>query len=273
MKKKVVKTVCMVMLTGVMLAGCGKSAEKPAEQEVPVEAQVEESADQAENKDQSAVDVTSVEATSEEDFVIEALDDGTVQITKYKGTDAEVVIPDTISGKKVTVIGGFHNDYLESVILPDSVIEISDEAFSECTNLANVSLSSNLQTIGKEAFRNCSRLKNIEFPSSLVEVKEYAFWASGLTNVTMPDNVKVVESSLFIGCRTLETVILNEGIESINEKAFAGCKVLQKVYIPSTVTYIDASAFNDVDTVTIVTTTGSYAETYANENGIPCEIQ
>ena len=135
MKKKVVKRVCMVMMTGVMLAGCGKSTEKPAEQEAPVEAQVEESADQAENKDQSAVDVTSVEATSEEDFVIEALDDGTVQITKYKGTDAEVVIPDTISGKKVTVIGGFHNDYLESVILPDSVIEISDEAFSECTNI------------------------------------------------------------------------------------------------------------------------------------------
>ena len=42
MKKKTVKRVCMVMMTGMMLAGCGKSAEKPAEQEAAVEAQLEQ---------------------------------------------------------------------------------------------------------------------------------------------------------------------------------------------------------------------------------------
>ena len=91
--------------------------------------------------------------------------------------------------------------------------------------------------------------------------------------MTIPGNVEIINNYLFIGCPSLEEIVLNEGVLDIREEAFAGCESLQKISIPNTVSSIDASAFNDVDTVSIVTTAGSYAETYANENGIPCEIQ
>ena len=39
------------------------------------------------------------------DYEYKVLDDGTVEITKYSGTDEKVVIPSTINGKKVTSIG------------------------------------------------------------------------------------------------------------------------------------------------------------------------
>ena len=41
----------------------------------------------------------------EADYDYTVLSDGTVEITYYKGTDANVVIPDTIDGRTVTSIG------------------------------------------------------------------------------------------------------------------------------------------------------------------------
>ena len=55
-----------------------------------------------------------------------------ITITKYKGSGDDVVIPTTIDGKCVTVIGGtaFSNCfYLTSVTIPDSVISIRDRSF------------------------------------------------------------------------------------------------------------------------------------------------
>ena len=71
----------------------------------------------------------------------------------------------------------------------------------------------------------------------------------------------------------MEEVIIENGVESIGDSCFEECGQLKTIYIPASVKEIEEYAFYDCDNVTIVTTAGSYAETYANENGIPCEIQ
>jgi hypothetical protein len=60
-------------------------------------------------------------------------DDGTVGITAYTGPGGDVIVPGTINGLPVTDIGGFDNNGLTSVTIPDSVRVIAFMAFSACS--------------------------------------------------------------------------------------------------------------------------------------------
>lgn len=131
--------------------------------------------------------------------------DGNAVITRYSGTEAEVSVPDTIDGKKVvTVENAFSgNRTVTAVTLPDTVTELTDAAFDECTELKTVSLTPKLKKIGYLAFGNCKKLEQIELQDGLEEIGMYAFQFSGLTSVTVPDTVKKVGKGAFEYCEKL----------------------------------------------------------------------
>lgn len=68
--------------------------------------------------------------------------------------------------------GGIEGSYR----IPDSVTEISGDAFAFCGKLTEVTLSKNLQKIQREAFTQCASLKTITFTSPAPEINEYAFY-------------------------------------------------------------------------------------------------
>src|SRR5215471_8483754 len=67
---------------------------------------------------------------------------GTITITGYTGTDANLVIPSTIDGLPVTSIGtgAFAGNSLTSVTIPNSVTNIGDFAFEYCLGLTNFTI-------------------------------------------------------------------------------------------------------------------------------------
>ncbi len=86
--------------------------------------------------------VTVIEAPQVE-MTYEVVADGAgIAITKYLGTGAEVVIPDTIDG------------------LP--VIEIGDEAFYNNTTLTTITLPATIERIGVRAFAGCTSLHTMK---------------------------------------------------------------------------------------------------------------
>ena len=69
-------------------------------------------------------------------YVIE--DDGTVTITRYSGTDTDIVIPKSIDGKMVTSIGWsafLGCSDLTSITIPEGVTSIESFAFYDCDDL------------------------------------------------------------------------------------------------------------------------------------------
>ena len=105
--------------------------------------------------------------------------DNTVTIDKFKDNKNEnVVVPNTIEGKKVTVIGAFAfagNQTIKTVVLKNGIKIIRDVAFARCKNLEKVELPSTLKEIHESVFRDCMKLNSITIPSSVTEVGEYAF--------------------------------------------------------------------------------------------------
>jgi hypothetical protein len=78
----------------------------------------------------------------------------------------------------------------------------------------------------------------------VTEIGSYAFAnCDKLTEVYIPDTVKVIGNHAFENCHSLNKVVLGNGVETINYKAFYCCDALESIEIPDSVTYIDASAF------------------------------
>jgi hypothetical protein len=64
---------------------------------------------------------------------------------------------------------------IKTVILPKSVLEISEQAFSFCTELESLTLNQGLSTIGNEAFGYTQNLTEIVIPASVTKISERAF--------------------------------------------------------------------------------------------------
>lgn len=93
-------------------------------------------------------------------------------------------------------------------------------------------------------------------------------------NVEAPENLKIPEGITYINGfeeqKKLETVELPDSLQKIGKMAFSYCNNLQQIEIPDSVEQIGGNAFNNefgLGTV-IVTSEGSYAQEYAEENSL-----
>jgi hypothetical protein len=89
----------------------------------------------------------------------------------------------TSSGKKVTAVGNAAfsagrekaTTRLTSVILPDELTAIPNNAFWSCTSLTSVTIPAGLKTIGIQAFLNCNALTTIDLPETVEFIDNQAF--------------------------------------------------------------------------------------------------
>lgn len=72
-------------------------------------------------------------------------------------------------------------------------------------------------------FKNCLTLSTISLPNTITTFGTEAFAGSGLTSITIPNNVEVISTGCFRNCRDLLSVNFNEGnlVKRINSYAFA----------------------------------------------------
>ncbi|MBQ1984697.1 MAG: leucine-rich repeat protein, partial [Clostridia bacterium] len=71
------------------------------------------------------------------------------------------------------------------------------------------------------------------------------------------------------GCSALTEITIPEKCREIESFAFDRCFNLEAVHIGAGVKSIDYEAFDDCPKLTIYAPAGSYAETWANEHNIP----
>ncbi len=152
--------------------------------------------------------------------------DGThAVVVGYDGTSATVIIASEYDGLPVISIytEAFKNTAIKTVIIPDSITSIGENAFHGCTALSKIVIGNGVTSIGKGAFQKCERLKTIE----------------------VPDSVKTIDAYAFYGCSALETVILGESITSIGDSAFQYCKKLKSIKMPDSLIIVGKDCFKN----------------------------
>ncbi len=99
--------------------------------------------------------------------------------------------------------------------------------------------------IGDCAFSGCDGLTSVTIPDGVEVIEVSAFeGCSGLTSVTMPNSLTTIGEYAFEDCTGLTSVTIPEGVTSIKDSAFCDCIGLVTVTISSTVTNIHSYAFD-----------------------------
>ncbi len=160
------------------------------------------------------------------------------------------------------------NDY-NIIHAPDC--HIINGTLTSCNeNVSRITVPDGVTSIGSHAFMNCNCIEDIVLPDSVISINDNAFWSCLAKNINIPQNVLHIGKSSFFSCVKIVSINIPTSIESIEEGTFASCFSLEKVTIPGPVTQIAPDAFQSCPKITIYTPAGSYAETFAKENGIPC---
>ena len=145
---------------------------------------------------------------------------------------AEVILPSTHDGKAVKYIpnSAFADCRIKSIIIPDSVTSIGNNAFANCSKLTSVTIPDSVTSIGRYAFSGCSSLTSITIPDSITRIEECAFGGcSSLISITIPDSVTSIGDSAFKGCSRLTSVTIGKSVTSIGDEAFQTCMSLTDI--------------------------------------------
>ncbi len=272
------------------------STESEIASEAPATSEVEpastEAAPASTEAEPTSIEVVSVETESiqrevraaaqpeaaQQDYAYNVLEDGTAEITGYRGTDQEITIPKEIVTEegdtlRVTRIGDdafYRQSDLRSVTIQDGVTSIGLSAFRECNNLVTVALPDTIASIETCAFYNCSALTTINIPAQLtflgnsvfiktswiaeqrslneqklVIVKGYLIDAKEAEgDVIIPDEVVAIDESAFYKNAKVTSITVPKVVE-IGNGAFSACTNLVKITLPEGLTTIVSDMFSD----------------------------
>ncbi len=126
----------------------------------------------------------------------------------------------------------FRGPDLTSLELPEGLTVIEHEVLCEEYKLETLSIPSSVQVIKLGAFKSCRGLKSVEFAADCkVESFEDGLFSDCrvLTDINIPENVKVIKYDVFSGCLELKEITIPKSVKEIQPEVFMGCTSLEKV--------------------------------------------
>ena len=186
-----------------------------------------------------------------------------------------------------------------NVTVNEGLTSIGSGAFYNCEGLVQIDIAGSVEIIENKAFERCSNLNTILFrgcapainSNSFSSIIASAYYSSDETwtdlvkqnyggiitwlpmesiemdSLVLPTSLKTVGEEAFMG-GNFTYVKMPEGATRIDSRAFAYCMNMRFIEIPTSTTSIATDAFDGVNGLTIIGKTGSYAQTYAETNGL-----
>ena len=144
----------------------------------------------------------------------------------------------------------------ENTVIPNTVVKLSNSAFSGCTGLTTLVIPESLVEISANSFSACVNIESIRVEEShskydsrgncnaIIETNSNKL-VFGCKNTIIPNSIEVIGGNAFYGCTGLKEVVIPFGVKRI-DGAFNKCKELSKVTIPNSIISMDY-AFDECD--------------------------
>lgn len=175
-------------------------------------------------------------------------------ITGYTGTITTVIIPNGYNNLpvvQVTSLSG--SSVIKELIISQNITTISASAFTNCSNLTDITLPSTVTTDIYETFKGMKSLKNINVSSShskyysvdgvlfLKSNKSLVLYPQGKDDLsyTVPSGTSILSYYCFLGNKYLEDVVISDTVTTILNDAFYNCSNLKSISIGKKVSKID----------------------------------
>lgn len=155
------------------------------------------------------------------------------KIIKYPEGKSEATY-EILSSTTTIADYAFSNTKLESIVIPNGVVEIGDFAFCDANNLTKITIPSSLTKIEDNTFSQTKSLVEIVVSE---ENQMYSAVNGILFNKNKNRLIKYPEA------KTDTVYEVSEGVTRIGSAAFFGASNLEKIKISSTVTDIGKAAF------------------------------
>ena len=202
----------------------------------------------------------------------------TLSVNSYAFSNCTSLCDITFS-KNITLLdyGAFYKcSSLTSLVLPDSITEIGDSAFANCSALERITLPSGLKKLGG-GFISGTAVTSLTIPASLTSCSTSSSGgplagADKLTDLTIESGMEKIPDYLaycVANTSHITTVSIPNTVTSIGRSSFYNCPLLGEINIPGSVTSIADNAFDGWKNLVFKGISGTTAETYANEKGIP----
>lgn len=135
---------------------------------------------------------------------------------------------------------------VKSVVIGEGITSIGNNAFRNCSNLSNISISSTVKEIGNNAFDGCKSMPEINIPYGVTSIGNNAFENCILfTEIDVPGSVKTIGEKAFKNCKNLVKIRIPASLVSLGKNAFKNCRYIEKIYeLPDFLTANVASHYN-----------------------------
>ena len=109
----------------------------------------------------------------------------------------------------------------KNYIIPNSVTNIGDRAFSYCESLTNINIPNGVTNIGESTFYFCKSLTNINIPDGVTNIGDDAFkYCWSLTKINIPNSVTYIGKCTFMGCKNILPQIKSDIKKRLGELYF-----------------------------------------------------
>ena len=206
---------------------------------------------------------------------------GNYHITKYCGSEANVSIPEEYRGKPIDTINALAFNAVLSMTelyIPDTITKIEKNAFNACNNIETIRIpfiGESLTATNDWQGKGNASLGYI-FGTDSYEMQK-SFVPMNLRKVIISDQVKIIPSYAFYGCKQMQECLLSSNLAYIENYSFYQtgiknlCLPLSLEYIGQWTTFygtdirrIDISDINTFLKITSTCSFGGNADLYAN---------
>lgn len=239
-------------------------------------------------------------------LVYELNADDTYTVVEISGSPTSITVPSQHNGKPVTAIAdeglrhrssgsgmglfGGSPAALKTIILPESIESIGENAFYAQWKLESITVDANnnhfcsidgvlftkdvttlirypanksgatyvipntVTTIVNAGFQKAEKLEDITIPNGVTFIGLNAFSTCiNLKNVVIPNSVVTLGPSAFYDCEKLETIVIGNSVTAIQSATFSGCASLFSITLGDAVEVIETNAFykcNELKSIT-----------------------
>ena len=138
---------------------------------------------------------------------------------------------------------------MKSVVIPKTVVDIGNYAFSRCIHLNEVTFEgdsqSQLKHIGRSAFA-WTAIVHLVLPPNVISLDKFAFADNHhMLTMALPNALKTIDSYAFNNCCNLESVTIPDSVVYLGENVFEGCEGLSNIMLSANIYELTQGTFTD----------------------------